>query len=61
MRFALLALCFLFALGCGQKGNLYLRDNPPPGAHAAKKTDSDSYKPVPYPSEPANEGDADKK
>ena len=32
--------------GCGQKGPLYLRDNPPPGVTQAKP---DQYKPVPYP------------
>ena len=36
----------LAALGCGQKGPLYLRDNPPPGVKPEKR---DTYKPVPYP------------
>lgn len=31
---------------CGQKGSLYLRDNPP--AHV-KPASADQYKPVPYP------------
>ena len=30
----------------GQRGPLYLRDNPPPGVKAEKR---DTYKPVPYP------------
>ena len=42
----------LAALGCGQKGPLYLRDNPPPGVKPEKR---DTYKPVPYPPEPADE------
>jgi predicted small lipoprotein YifL len=58
MRFALFALCISFALGCGQKGNLYLRENPPSGMRQQK---TDPYKPVPYPSEPADEGEAGKK
>jgi len=36
----------LAALGCGQKGPLYLRDNPPPGVKPSAVRD---YKPVPYP------------
>ena len=32
--------------GCGQRGPLYLRDNPPPGVKPEKR---DTYKPVPYP------------
>jgi len=36
----------LAAVGCGQKGPLYLRDNPPPGVKPAKPP---SVKPVPYP------------
>lgn len=44
--------------GCGQKGPLYLRDNPPPNVKQARP---DQYKPVPYPSrmrvdEPADAG-----
>jgi predicted small lipoprotein YifL len=51
----LLALVVGMALaagGCGQKGPLYLRDNPPPGVKPEKR---DPYKPVPYPPEPADE------
>jgi predicted small lipoprotein YifL len=36
----------LAATGCGQKGPLYLRDNPPPGVKPAKPP---AVKPVPYP------------
>ncbi len=36
----------LAAVGCGQKGALYLRDNPPPGV---KPPGAREYKPVPYP------------
>lgn len=32
--------------GCGQKGPLYLRDNPPPGVKPPKEK---PYEPVPYP------------
>jgi predicted small lipoprotein YifL len=35
----------LAVLGCGQKGPLYLRDNPPPGVKPPVR----EYKPVPYP------------
>ncbi len=40
------ALLALAAGGCGQRGPLYLRDNPPPGVKPEKR---DTYKPVPYP------------
>jgi predicted small lipoprotein YifL len=41
----------LAALGCGQKGPLYLRESPPPGV----KPPMQEYKPVPYPKNaPAN-------
>jgi predicted small lipoprotein YifL len=49
---AFLALGVLILSGCGQKGPLYLRDNPPPGVKTEKR---DTYKPVPYPPEPADE------
>jgi len=49
---ALLTALALAAGGCGQKGPLYLRDNPPPGV---KTENRDTYKPVPYPTEPADE------
>ena len=43
---ALVAAMALAAGGCGQRGPLYLRDNPPPGVKPEKR---DTYKPVPYP------------
>ena len=59
MRFVVLAAVSLsFAVGCGQKGNLYLRDTPPPGMRPAKP---EPYKPVPYPKESAQEGEGAKK
>ena len=49
MRPAILAvLLLLLATGCGQKGALYLRDNPPPGV---KPPRPEAYKPLPYPKE----------
>jgi predicted small lipoprotein YifL len=47
MRFLLIcAGIALAAAGCGQKGPLYLRDNPPPGIKPAKPA---PVKPLPYP------------
>jgi len=47
MRFlAFVAALALGASACGQRGPLYLRDNPPPGVKTEKR---DTYKPVPYP------------
>ncbi|MGA7986143.1 MAG: lipoprotein [Burkholderiales bacterium] len=34
--------------GCGQRGDLYFRDNPPPGVKPRK---AEPYKPVPYPAD----------
>jgi len=49
MRLAIFAvLLVLIAAGCGQKGALYLRDNPPPGV---KPPRPEPYKPLPYPKE----------
>jgi predicted small lipoprotein YifL len=48
----LVAALALAAGGCGQKGPLYLRDNPPPGVKPEKR---DTYKPVPYPPAPPEE------
>ena len=49
MRLAIFAvLLVLIAAGCGQKGALYLRDNPPPGVKAPRP---EPYKPLPYPKE----------
>ncbi|HSH06022.1 MAG TPA: lipoprotein [Burkholderiales bacterium] len=41
--------------GCGQKGPLYLRDNPPPGVKPPKPA---PYEPVPYPSGAREDPDA---
>ena len=51
---AVLALLLLIGLlaGCGQKGSLYLRDNPPAGVKIPKPA---TPKPVPYPVDPATE------
>jgi predicted small lipoprotein YifL len=47
MRFLLIcAVIALAASGCGQKGPLYLRENPPPGVKPLKPAPP---KPVPYP------------
>ena len=43
---ALVAAMALAAGACGQRGPLYLRDQPPPGVKTEKR---DTYKPVPYP------------
>ncbi len=45
---AALLLLLLLAAGCGQKGPLYLRDNPPSGVKPPKP---EAYKPLPYPKE----------
>ena len=52
LLFIVVAL-ILGAAGCGQKGPLYLRDNPPPGF---KPPRTDTYKPVPYPREMERDG-----
>jgi len=57
MRHALVATVLLLIAACGQKGNLYLRDAPPPGVRPAKP---EPYQPVPYPKETADEADAKK-
>jgi len=52
MRLALLLMLAAgLSFGCGQRGDLYLRDKPPPGVKPAKAGD---HKPVPYP-QPADE------
>jgi len=53
-RAALTLLAVLLVAACGQKGPLYLRDNPPPGVKPPKP---EAYKPLPYPKE-AGENDA---
>jgi predicted small lipoprotein YifL len=52
MRFLVLGVIIMLLAGCGQKGALYLRDDPPPGIKPAKPA---APKPVPYP-----RGDAEK-
>lgn len=46
------ALCAALLSGCGSKGPLYLRDNPPAGMKLPKPA---TPKPVPYPADPAAE------
>jgi predicted small lipoprotein YifL len=46
LRLLLAALLTLAAAACGQRGPLYLRDNPPPGVKPPKPP---AYEPVPYP------------
>ncbi|HZD20739.1 MAG TPA: lipoprotein [Burkholderiales bacterium] len=46
MRFLLLGVAITLLVGCGQKGPLYLRDNPPPGIKPEKPAPA---KPIPYP------------
>jgi predicted small lipoprotein YifL len=49
MRFLFVAAALAcFAAGCGQRGALYLRDNPPPGV---KPDRPERAKPAPYPRE----------
>jgi predicted small lipoprotein YifL len=52
MRFLPFLAAFALAAGCGQKGPLYLRHQPPPGVKPAKPK---AYEPVPYPREPTEE------
>lgn len=57
---SLVVLVVLLAAGCGQKGALYLRDNPPAGVKPPKP---EAYKPLPYPKEAGEDeraGDAKK-
>lgn len=51
-----IAAAALLAAGCGQRGPLYLRDNPPPGVKPPKPP---AYQPAPYPADA--ERDAEKK
>lgn len=58
MRFLILAGGIALAsAGCGQKGPLYLRDNPPSGVKPPKP---DTYKPLPYPKDTERDGASDK-
>jgi predicted small lipoprotein YifL len=55
-RLAAFALSALLVAACGQKGQLYLRDDPPPGVKPPKP---EAYKPVPYPKEAGEDPAAD--
>ena len=56
MRPAMLVVSLLLlAAGCGQRGDLYLRDNPPPGVKPPKP---EVYTPLPYPKEAGEEESA---
>ena len=56
MRCAALIFVLFLAAGCGTKGPLYFRDAPPPGVKPPK---SEPYKPVPYPTDAADDTSAD--
>ncbi|MBI2752242.1 MAG: hypothetical protein HYX46_01800 [Betaproteobacteria bacterium] len=59
MRFVVLfALLAPLAAGCGQKGNLYLREKPPASVKPEKP---EPYKPVPYPKDSGDEVEGAKK
>ncbi len=45
---ALVVAAVLLAAACGQRGPLYLRDQPPPGVPPPK---AEPYRPVPYPAD----------
>jgi len=45
-RFASAVLLLALLAGCGQRGDLYLRESPPPGLKPERPA---AYKPVPYP------------
>ncbi len=45
-RCAPAVLLLALLAGCGQRGELYLREKPPPGLKPEKPA---AYKPVPYP------------
>jgi predicted small lipoprotein YifL len=53
-----LLLLAVLAFGCGQRGELYLRDNPPPGVKPPKP---EAPKPVPYPQPVGDDAGAAKK
>lgn len=52
VRYALAFLILPLVAGCGQRGSLYLRENPPPGLKAERPA---PYKPVPYPASPGED------
>lgn len=49
LRCATAVLLLALLAGCGQRGDLYLRDQPPPGLKPEKPA---AYKPTPYPKAP---------
>lgn len=53
MRVLLAVILVLGASACGQRGDLFLRDNPPPGY----KSPAEIYKPIPYPDDHATESE----
>jgi len=48
---AILLAALILVAGCGQKGPLFLRENPPPGYKPPKP---EAYKPVPDPADAEN-------
>ena len=52
-RVALALLVTLPVRACGQRGPLYLRDEPPPGVKPERPA---PYKPVPYPPDESRDG-----
>jgi predicted small lipoprotein YifL len=57
MRPVLVAIVLCLAAACGQKGSLYLRDDPPPGVKPPRPQPS---QPVPYPKDPSERTDEKK-
>ena len=56
MRPAILVVSFvMLAAGCGQRGDLYLRDKPPPGVKPPKP---EIYTPLPYPKDAGEDENA---
>jgi hypothetical protein len=60
MRPAIIVVSFvMLAVGCGQRGDLYLRDKPPSGVKPPKP---EVYTPLPYPKDAGeNEGTGEAK
>jgi len=59
MRFSIAlaaGLAVVSLTACGQKGALYLRDQPPPGLKLPRPPEP---KPVPYPAEPSDDSAAE--
>ena len=49
---AAMVLAIAALAGCGQRGDLYLREKPPPGLKPERPA---PYKPVPYPQSPGED------